>query len=82
MSRDQTIGAVILLASVVGLVTYGYVLYFYAMLVLQVTAFVAVAVVLAILGKIGLTMTTTRPLLFENESRSPDVKRDTVKDPA
>jgi len=61
MSKDQLIGAVILVASVVGIVVYGWLLYLFSTLVLQVTAFVAVALILGILAWIGWTMATTPP---------------------
>jgi len=61
MSKDQAIGAVILAASVIGLVLYTWLLYAFALVVLQVTAFIAVAAVLVILAWIGWTMTTTPP---------------------
>jgi predicted DNA-binding transcriptional regulator len=54
-------GAVILLVSLVGLVVYAGLLYVYPLVVLQITAFVAVAVMLVILGWIGWTMATTPP---------------------
>jgi predicted DNA-binding transcriptional regulator len=61
MNRDQSIGATILVASVLALVAYSYLLYMYATIVLQITAFVAVALILIILGWIGWTMATTPP---------------------
>jgi len=61
MSKDQTLGAVILAVSVIGIVVYAALLYLYALIVLQVTAFVAVAIVLGILAWIGWTMATTPP---------------------
>ena len=61
MNKDQAIGAVILIASVAGIAVYGWLLYAYPMIVLQVTAFLAVAAVLIILAWIGWTMATTPP---------------------
>jgi predicted DNA-binding transcriptional regulator len=61
MSRDQTIGAIILVASLIGLAVYAVLLYFYALLVLEITAFLAVAAILLILTWIGWTMATTPP---------------------
>jgi len=61
MSKDQTIGAGLLVVSVIGIVVYAMLLYLYALIVLQVTAFVAVAIVLGILAWIGWTMATTPP---------------------
>lgn len=61
MNKDQGIGAVILVASVVGIIIYAWLLFAYAVLVLQITAFIAVALVLVIAAWIGWTMTTTPP---------------------
>jgi predicted DNA-binding transcriptional regulator len=61
MNKDQGIGAVILVASAIGVIAYAWLLFTYAILVLQVTAFVAVAAVLVILAWIGWTMATTPP---------------------
>lgn len=59
MDKDRLLGLGILAASLAGIVLYGYALYASPMIVLQVTAFIAVAAVLAILAWIGYTMTTT-----------------------
>jgi len=40
---------------------YGVLVYYWPLLLLQITAFVAVAAILAILGWIGYTMATTPP---------------------
>ncbi len=63
MSRDQVIGALILVASVIGIIVYGWILFFteWAILLLQLTGFVAVAAVLGILAWIGYTLATTPP---------------------
>jgi predicted DNA-binding transcriptional regulator len=61
MNRDQGIGAVILVASVAGIVVYAWLLFTYAIMILQITAFVAVAGVLVIAAWIGWTMATTPP---------------------
>jgi predicted DNA-binding transcriptional regulator len=61
MNKDQGIGAVLLVAGIVGVVMYAWVLYAYAIVVLQITAFIAVAAVLVILAWIGWTMATTPP---------------------
>lgn len=65
MNKDQTLGVVILIASVVGILIYGGLLFFagriVAVIVLEITAFVAVAGVLAILAWIGYTLATTPP---------------------
>jgi predicted DNA-binding transcriptional regulator len=61
MNKDQAIGAIILLVSLAGIAVYAWVLYAYSIVVLQVTAFIAVAGILAISGWIGWTMATTPP---------------------
>jgi len=61
MNKDQGIGAVLLVASIVGVVVYAWLLFTYAIVILQITAFVAVAAVLVIAAWIGWTMATTPP---------------------
>jgi predicted DNA-binding transcriptional regulator len=61
MNKDQAIGAIILVASIVGLLAYAWLIYVYPLVVLQITAFVAVAGVLVIIAWIGWTMATTPP---------------------
>jgi predicted DNA-binding transcriptional regulator len=61
MNKDQGIGAVLLVAGIVGIVIYAWLLFAYAIVVLQITAFIAVAAVLVILAWIGWTMATTPP---------------------
>ena len=61
MDNDRAVGSVILLGSVLGIVLYGVLVYYWPLLLLQITAFVAVAAILAILGWIGYTMATTPP---------------------
>jgi len=61
MNKDQGIGAVLLVASIAGIVVYAWLLFAYAIVILQITAFVAVAAVLVIAAWIGWTMATTPP---------------------
>ena len=63
MNRDQVIGTLILAASVIGIVIYGWVLFFteWMILLLQITGFVAVVAILGILAWIGYTLATTPP---------------------
>jgi len=61
MANDRALGAGILLGSILGIIIYGILLYFWATLVLEVTAFLGVVVLLGILGWIGWTMATTPP---------------------
>ncbi|MBS7635390.1 transcriptional regulator [Candidatus Bathyarchaeota archaeon] len=61
MDKDQAVGALILAVSLLGIAVYGWLLFFtnFAFLVLQLTGFVAVAGILAIIAWIGYTMATT-----------------------
>ena len=61
MNKDQGIGVLLLVASIVGVIVYAWLLFAYAIVVLQITAFVAVAAVLVIAAWIGWTMATTPP---------------------
>jgi len=47
--------------SILGIVIYGLLIYYWPLVVLEITAFVAVLVLLAILAWIGYTMATTPP---------------------
>jgi len=61
MANDRAIGGGILIASIAGIVVYGLLIYWWPLQVLEVTAFLAVLVLLAILAWIGYTMATTPP---------------------
>jgi len=62
LDKDQAIGALILIASIAGIIIYGWLLFFIApQLVLQISAFIVVVAILAILAWIGYTMATTPP---------------------
>lgn len=63
MSRDQIIGYLLLIVSAVVIVVYGWLVFLteYALLVLQLTGFIAVAGVFSILAWIGYTLATTPP---------------------
>lgn len=61
VDKDQGIGALILLGSLAGIGIYTWLLIFYATVILQLTAFVAVALILGILAWIGWTMATIPP---------------------
>jgi predicted DNA-binding transcriptional regulator len=81
MSKDQIYGALILLVSIVGLVVYTLLLYWYPVVVLQITAFIAVALVLVIMGWIGYTMATTPPPApLEVEPPPPETSTTAAKD--
>ncbi|MEM0015071.1 MAG: transcriptional regulator [Zestosphaera sp.] len=63
MGRDQLIGSLLLVASALVIVIYGWLVFAteYALLILKLTGFVAVAGVFAILAWIGYTLATTPP---------------------
>ena len=63
LSRDQVIGALILAVSVIGIIVYGWILFFteWTLFLLQITGFFAVVAVLRILAWIGYTLATTPP---------------------
>lgn len=73
MNKDQGIGAFILVASIVGVIVYAWLIYAFTILVLQITAFIAVAGMLGIAAWIGWTMATTPPPApLEPEPASPE----------
>ncbi|MEM0370119.1 MAG: transcriptional regulator [Pyrobaculum sp.] len=63
MPRDKTVGLLLLIGAAVGILLYGWLVFFspWGFLVLQLTAFLAVAGVLAILGWVGYALATTPP---------------------
>jgi len=61
LSKDQLIGALLLVGSIIGIIVYGYLLYLYPQIILQITAFVVIAGVLGVVGWIGYTLATTPP---------------------
>ncbi|MEM3638036.1 MAG: hypothetical protein QXX17_02400 [Conexivisphaerales archaeon] len=65
VNKDQGLGVVILIASILGILIYGGLVFFAGFVisvwVLRITAFIAVAGVLAILAWIGYTLATTPP---------------------
>ena len=61
MANDRSIGGLILVGSIVGILLYLYLIIFYSLLVLIITAFVGVALILGIMAWIGYTMATAPP---------------------
>ena len=59
--NDKAIGALILAGSIAGIVIYLYLIIVFPLIVLQITAFVGIALLLGILAWIGYTMATTPP---------------------
>ena len=67
MARDRAIGSALVIGAIVGVLIYGFLLFYFgadskvALYTLEITAFVAVLGILAILGWIGYVMATTPP---------------------
>jgi predicted DNA-binding transcriptional regulator len=61
LTSDKVVGALILAGSILGIIIYTGLLFFFSLILLEVTAFVGVAVLLGILAWIGWTMATTPP---------------------
>jgi len=65
MARDRAIGSALVVGAVVGVIVYGFLLFYFPPPIpldtLKITAFVAIVAVLAILGWIGYVMATTPP---------------------
>ena len=63
MSRDQLVVALILIASIIGILVYRWIVFLteWALILLQLIGFMAVAVVLEVLAWIGYTLATTSP---------------------
>jgi predicted DNA-binding transcriptional regulator len=61
MANDRAMGWVILVGSILGIVIYGALLYYAWVITIQVSAFLAVALLLGILAWVGYTMATTPP---------------------
>jgi predicted DNA-binding transcriptional regulator len=61
MGKDKAIGALLFLGGILGIVAYAWLVFLseWAMITLQLTGFVAVAAVLAIVSWIGYTLATT-----------------------
>jgi len=65
LASDKATGTLLLIIGLAGILLYGWLLFFYdasmTTLILQITAFLAVAMILAIIAWIGYTMATTPP---------------------
>ena len=61
MANDRAIGGAIFGGSIVGIIVYGLLLYYWGGVIVEITAFIAVLVLLSILAWIGYTMATTPP---------------------
>jgi predicted DNA-binding transcriptional regulator len=61
MANDRAIGGAIFGGSIIGVIVYGLLIYYWPLEVLEVSAFLAVLLVLGILAWIGYTMATTPP---------------------
>ncbi len=61
MANDRLVGGAIFGGSIIGVIIYGLLIFYWPLLVLQVSAFLAVLLLLGILAWIGYTMATTPP---------------------
>lgn len=61
MANDRAVGGGIFIGSVIGIIVYGLLVYYWPIRVLEITAFIGIAAVLAILAWIGWTMASTPP---------------------
>lgn len=63
MSKDQVVGVLLLVAGILGIIVYGWLVFLseWTIFVLQLTGFIAVAALLAIISWIGYTLATTPP---------------------
>jgi len=61
LANDRALGGMILILSVVGIVVYGLLLYYWSIIILEITALLAVVVLLGIVAWIGWTMASTPP---------------------
>jgi len=67
MSRDRVIGTALVVGAILGVLIYGFLLFYFgynsriALYTLEITAFVTILAILAILGWIGYVMATTPP---------------------
>jgi predicted DNA-binding transcriptional regulator len=63
VNKDQAIGALLLIGGVLGIILYAWLVFLtaWSYIVIQLTAFIAVAGVLGILAWIGYTLATTPP---------------------
>tara|TARA_B100002003_G_C13652027_1_gene331673 strand:+ start:133 stop:399 length:267 start_codon:yes stop_codon:yes gene_type:complete len=75
---DKTTGLILFVIGLVGIFLYGYLLFFFnasmTTLILQLSAFLAVAMILAIIAWIGYTMATTLPPEPLNVEEVPDTE--------
>jgi len=62
MNKDKIIGLLIFIGSILGIIIYAWLLFFISpIIVIQITLFIAVSAILAILSWIGYTLATTPP---------------------
>ena len=83
MSKDQIMGSIVLICGILGIVLYFYLMFLSAwtFLIIQLSAFIAVAALFVITAWIGYTLATTPPpqpidasdvTVEENESKGSD----------
>ena len=88
MAKDRAIGAALVAGAVIGVLIYGFLMFYFgydsrvALYTLEITAFVAVFAILAILGWIGYVMATTPPPVpLEPETTTPTTETASAPQP-
>ena len=82
MGKDQSLGVLLLIGSVLGILLYGWLVFMsiWSVVVLQATGFIAVAGILGIVAWIGYTLATTpSPTLLEDLSEDAEESEDITK---
>ena len=80
MTNDRVIGVAIFGGSIIGVIIYGLLIFYWPLIVLEISAFLAVLLLLGILAWIGYTMATTPPP--EPITDIPEMKAETTATPA
>ncbi len=81
MNKDQLIGALLLIVSIIGIIVYGFLMYSFSTIVLQITVFLIIAAGLVVVGWIGYTLATTPPPKpIEEIEKEIEKEMKTVKD--
>ena len=79
MDKDKIMGAFMSFGSVVCIVVYGWLLYAFPTMILQITAFLAAATLFGILAWIGWTMATRPPLPPMEAGLPKDIQSEAVE---
>ncbi|HEY4674068.1 MAG TPA: hypothetical protein VIH03_07870 [Nitrososphaerales archaeon] len=84
MARDRSFGALFLITGMLGILAYLWLLFLspYDLILLKITALVAVASIFGILAFIGFTMVTTPAAMPVGEEKRPEVMKEPQSSPA